>query len=77
MSEIVVTDEQAQVITEATTCVLILDRNGTQLGHIVRKVNGRSGFTAEEIAEAECRLNSDDPRYTTKEVLDRLDSLGR
>ena len=66
---IVVDDRQAKIIAEATHCVEIRDRNGKHLGYVAH------GFTEEDLAVARRRLASDEPRHTTREVLDRLRSL--
>ena len=69
MPHIVVDDQQARVISEATGTVEIRDREGKHLGYVAH------GFTDEDIAIAKRRLASDEPRYTTQEVLDHLQSL--
>ncbi len=69
MSEIVLTEEQAKIITAGSEQVILRDANGQLLGYVARS------FTRKEIEEAERDLESDQPRYTTKEVLDRLRSL--
>lgn len=69
MPHIVVDDQQAKVIFEATESVEIRDRRGKHLGYVAH------GFTEEDIAIARRRIASDEPRYTTQEVLDHLRSL--
>lgn len=69
MSHIIVDDEQAKLIREAAENVEIRDRNGKHLGYVT------NGWTEEDIAIAKERLASDEPRYTTREVLDHLESL--
>lgn len=69
MSEIVLTEEQAKVITGTAEQVVLRDPKGQLLGYVARS------FTKAEIAEAERDLESDQPRYTTEEVMDRLRSL--
>ena len=49
--------------------VEIRDRNGNHLGYVSH------GFTAEDIAEAHRRRESPEPRLTTKEVLERIQSV--
>ena len=66
---IVVDDQQAKIIAEATHGVEIRDRNGKHLGYVAH------GFTEEDLAIARHRLASGEPRRTTREVLDRLPSL--
>lgn len=68
---IVVDDQQAKIIAEATHCVEIRDRNGEHLGYVAH------GFTEEDLAVARRRLESGEPRRTTREVLDRLRSQGQ
>lgn len=69
MLHIIVDDEQAKLIRESAENVEIRDRNGKHLGYVTH------GWTEEDIASAKAQLNSDEPRYTTKEVLEHLESL--
>jgi hypothetical protein len=69
MQHIVVDDQQAKLIAEATEYVEIRDPRGRHLGYVAH------GFTDEDIAIAKQRLVSREPRYTTQEVLDHLRSL--
>ncbi len=71
MDHIVVDDLQAKLISEATESVEIRDSRGRHLGYVAR------GFTDEDIAIAKARLASDQPRYTTQQVLEHLQSLER
>jgi hypothetical protein len=71
MHHIVVDDQQAKLISEATENVEIRDPRGKHLGYVAH------GFTDEDIAIAKERLASDEPRYTTQKVLDHLRSLER
>jgi hypothetical protein len=64
------TPEQAQVVAQAQQSVQVCDSNGNVLGHIEP-----IGFTQEEIAEAKRRLASDQPRYTSQQVLAHLRAL--
>ena len=78
MTDIVVNDEQARMILESKTPVVIRDRRGRQLGEVVRVSNGcgdASGPTPDKIAELEKRLDSAGPWYTTEDVLAHLRSL--
>jgi hypothetical protein len=70
MQHIVVDEQQARIISEATECVEIRDPQGRHLGYVAH------GFTGEDITIAKQRLASDERRYTTPEVLDHLQSLG-
>ena len=71
MHHIVVDDQQAKLISEATESVEIRDARGRHLGYVAH------GFSDEDIAIAKDRLASDEPRYTTREVLDHLQFLER
>jgi hypothetical protein len=71
MHHIVIDDQQAKLISEATESVEIRGPRGRHLGYVAQ------GFTDEDIAIAKDRLASDEPRYTTQEVLDHLQSLER
>ena len=66
MPQIVVDDQQARIISEASETVEIRDRQGRRLGYVAH------GFTEEDITIAKERLTSNEPRYTTQEVLARL-----
>jgi hypothetical protein len=69
MKHIVVDDETARAIAEAPEGVEVRDRHGRHLGYLA------CGITDADIALAKKRLASDAPRYTTKQVLERLRSL--
>ncbi len=69
MPHIVVNDEQARIISESAESIEIRDLSGKHLGYVAH------GFTDEDIAIAKQRLASDEPRYTTQEVLDHIQSL--
>ena len=69
MPHIVVDDEQVQIIAAAKESVEVRDRNGKHRGYVTH------GFTEEDIGIAKQRLASDEPRYTTQEVLDHIRSL--
>jgi len=69
MQHIVVNDEQARIIGESSDQIEIRDGNGRLLGYVAH------GVTDEDIAIAKQRLDSDEPRYTTREVLEHLQSL--
>ncbi len=71
MPHIVVDNQQAKLISEATGDIEIRDPQGRRLGYVAHGFNGR------DIAIARQRLESDHPRYTTREVLDHLRSLER
>ncbi len=69
MPHIVVNDEQAKIISESAVSIEIRDRSGKHLGYVAH------GFTDEDVAIAKQRMASDEPRYTTQEVLDHIQSL--
>jgi hypothetical protein len=71
MLHIVVDDKQAKLISEATESVEIHDPRGRRLGYVAH------GFTDDDLALAEQRRASNEPRYTSREVLDHLRSLER
>ena len=71
MEHIVVNDQQAKLISESTEGVEIRDARGGHLGYVAH------GFSDEDIAIARKRMASDEPRFTTREVLDHLQSLER
>ena len=69
MHHIVVDDQQATLISEATESVEIRDQEGRRVGYVAH------GFTDEDVTLAKDRLASDEPRHTTQQVLDHLQSL--
>ena len=69
MPHIVVDDEQARIISESAESIEIRDRSGKHLGYVAH------GFTDEDIAIAKERMASDEPRFSTQQVLDHLESL--
>jgi len=71
MHHIVVDDQQAKLISEATESVEIRDLRGRHLGYVAH------GFTDEDIAIAKDRLASHERRYTTQDVLEHLQSVER
>ncbi len=71
MSHIVVDDQQARLIAEATENVEIRDRQGRHIGYVAH------GFSNEDIAVARRRLASGEPRYTTPQVVDHLSRTER
>jgi hypothetical protein len=66
--EIVLTEEQAQVVTIALRPVQVRDRKGNVLGTFTPV------WTEAHIAEAKRRLASNQPGYSLAEVLDYLQS---
>ena len=70
MPEIVLTEEQARVVTTALKPICVKDSKGNVLGTIAPIWN------EEDIAEAKRALKERQAWYTTEEVLDYLRSLG-
>jgi len=66
---ITVDDEQARLIAECAESLEIRDQHGKCLGYVAH------GFSDEDIEIALQRMHSDEPRYTTAEVLQQLASL--
>ena len=77
MAQLIVTDEQARLISESDTTIPICDGRGRVIGHAVGlAVQTRSAvLTSRQIAEAEKRLESDGPWFTTSQVMDHLRRL--
>ena len=69
MLEIVLTDEQAKAVASALKPVPVRDSRGNVLGCIAPI------WTEEDLADAKRRLASDEPRYTTAQVLEHLRAL--
>lgn len=70
MKHLVLNDEQMKVLAEAQRQVEVRDSAGHLIGYLQFV-----GFTQAEIEEAKRRLASDEPRYTTAQVLAHLRSL--
>ena len=66
MISIVVDDDQARAIADCAEFVEIRNREGRILGYVTH------GFTADEVAVAQQRHRSEQPRFTTQEVLSHL-----
>jgi hypothetical protein len=79
MSEIVLSPEQASVLSSTKEPITVLNPDGTLAGWL--QMAGfikpeRSPFTPEEVAAA-VQAAKEGPWHTTKEVLEHLESLGR
>ncbi len=72
MAELVVNDAQAKIISSATEEILVRDAQGNVLARIPPVLSEDEDAI---VKEAKRRLASDQPRYPTAEVLERLDSL--
>jgi hypothetical protein len=70
MVELVVTAEQAKLLSEAKGSVEIVDAQGNRLGFFARR------FSDRDVASARLRASSGQPGRSTAEVLERLKSLG-
>ena len=71
MTQLFLTDEQANAIRHANGTIALCDPSGAFIGYVNREVH----FTPEEIAEAKRRGESPGPWYTTAEVLSHLRAL--
>ena len=69
MTQIILDDAQAQAIAQARDIVVLRDRAGNYLGSVQPEE-----WTSEDIALATARLNSNQPSYTTQQVLERRES---
>ena len=69
MAQIILSDDQARAVENATDAVEIRDQHGNLLGYVSPPPSNA------EIAEARRRLDSDGPWYTTQQVVDHLKSL--
>jgi hypothetical protein len=73
MSEIILSAEQARIVETATATVAVRNPDG----HVIAYLSPPDGFSDEDIAAAKAAIASDQPRYTTSEVLEHLRSLER
>jgi|GEM_PF-6515793 len=69
MVSIVLNDEQMKLVAQAKDRIEFRDSHGRHLGFLDH------GVTELDIALAKKSLQSDEPRYTTEEVLKHLQSL--
>lgn len=69
MVRMVVTSEQAQILTTANEKIELFDDAGNRLGVVARPISEA------DVALAQKRAESNQPYRTTKEVLERLKSL--
>jgi hypothetical protein len=58
------------VVANSTGNIVLVDSKGAHLGYLTH------GFTAKDIADAKARLAAPGPRYTTEQVLAKLQVLG-
>jgi CRISPR/Cas system-associated endonuclease Cas1 len=66
MHDIVVSDDFVKALAESGGEIRFLNAQGEVLGRFEPEL------TADELAEIRRRLASDEPRYTTKQMLERL-----
>jgi hypothetical protein len=71
MPKILLTEEQAQVLRESLEPVEVVGPEGVVFGSL------RPRWSHADIVDAERRLASDEPRFTTAQVLEHLRSLER
>jgi hypothetical protein len=69
MVQVVVTADQARLMTESHESVEIVDENGRRLGTVVRPPND------EDVRIARQRVDQSGNRYSTAEVVSHLQSL--
>jgi hypothetical protein len=69
MPDLILTEEQARLVTETLGTLRVRDHQGNVLGTLAPT------WTEEDIADARRRLASAEPRYTTAQVLEYLRSL--
>lgn len=70
MTQIVLDQTQADLLTHSQGEVVLQDQHGNVLGYAVR-----DDFMAEDIADCERRATSSGPWYTTEQVIAHLSSL--
>jgi hypothetical protein len=71
MSQVILTQEQADLIVQSHDAVQLRDPQGNVVGYVNRDVD----FTDEEIAEAKRRMKLGGTCYTTEQVIEYLRSL--
>jgi hypothetical protein len=69
MVQIVLTTEQVRLLSGAGESVEIVDAHGNRVGYLARSLD------AQDIAIARRRAESNEPRRTTQQVLQRIQSL--
>jgi hypothetical protein len=77
MTVIKLSEEQAELLSNATDPIAFCHPDGSAIAYVsTKRLIKEPLFTPEEIAEAERRIDSPGPWYTTQEVLAHLRSLG-
>lgn len=74
MTSITLTPEQEAILDAEPRKMIPVQRPDGTIAGFVTLTPRDSIFTVEELEEAKRRANSDEPRYTTEEVLKRLQS---
>jgi hypothetical protein len=69
MTHIIVDDQQARLIAQTSEFIEIRDRTGQRLGYVAHS------FSAADIALAKKRAASNEPRFTTQQVISHLETL--
>jgi hypothetical protein len=67
MVQLVITDEQLRILTNASGNVPIVDARGQMVGMATQP-----HFSADDVAQAKRRLAANEPQYTTAQVLEHL-----
>jgi hypothetical protein len=78
MTVVTVSEEQARLISEATTPIVFVDVSERKVGTLeplAAPSNSQPSISDEELAELKRRLNSPGPGKTTKELLDHLKAI--
>jgi len=71
MADLVLSDEQTNLVVSTPRPLQVRDSRGDVLG-VISPI-----WTEHDIAEAKRRISSDEPRYTTAQLLEYLNSLDR
>jgi hypothetical protein len=76
MTQITLSDELARQISEASAPIVLVDSRGRKLGQIAPLSSEQAEHLSDdELAEIRHRMQTPGPGYTTKEVLEYLQSL--
>jgi hypothetical protein len=78
MTFMMVNDEQARLIAEASSPVIFVDARGREIGKLQPLSADQlksPGISEEELAELKRRMASPGPGKTTEEILDRLKAM--
>ena len=78
MTFLTITDEQARLIAEASTPIVVVDSRGREVGKlqpIDAASTGAAPLSAEDVAELKRRINAPGPGKSTKELLEHLQAI--